>query len=531
MIRQKAFALAIGLGALALVLYAVIVVAAGEFHADFTDTLLWAQATFDSGRLFNPDFYYATAMPFGGQWLMMPFLPIFGVGMAAQTAGMIVFALLLSAAVATLGRRALGFSPVWTAVLTAAALLCVSGSLKMRELYWGHIIYYSLGSLFITVGLTLAARALDTAEADHASRRRRFLALALVCGWTFLCSMNGMQVLLTFTLPLLGALVLVRYLDTAQPLGGMEDPQWRLFFAVAAAGLAGLAAGVLLTIHVPTGYADYYSSLSGPENWMDNLMKLPRDWLTLLGYAPAAQTKIASAKGIAYLMRFPGAIVLAVAPAVLAGMLGRIRERGVRLLVLAHLTMSAAIGFAYVFGQISNVNWRLSPLVFTAALSAVALGRLLWQDEKRRRFALLVLVPVALYALVAVAQIVETPPDFRKQNLYYRLGTFLEEQQLDRGYATFWNASSVTFQSDGDVLAAPIVIEGANLRPYRYQSNREWYEEQPGQDTWFLLLTEGEYKGLTLSAEAFVKSASRQLVGPDHYVVLVFGANCIDPDA
>ncbi|MBP7402385.1 MAG: hypothetical protein KBA30_07200, partial [Clostridia bacterium] len=67
---MRVLSILLAAGAVAVVLYAVIVVAAGEFHADFTDTVLWAEATFRSGRLFDPEFYYAAAMPFGGQWLM-----------------------------------------------------------------------------------------------------------------------------------------------------------------------------------------------------------------------------------------------------------------------------------------------------------------------------------------------------------------------------------------------------------------------------------------------------------------------------
>ena len=523
------FGLLAGGGALAVVLYAVIVVAAGDFHADFTDTLLWAQASLDSGKLFSPEFYYATAMPFGGQWLMLPFLPLFGAGMATQTIGMVLFALLLALAVAVLGRQALGYSPLWAGVLTAAALLGVSGSLKMRELYWGHIIYYSLGSLFLAVGLTLAVKALAAAE-ESASSRRTILSMAGVCLWTFLCSLNGMQSLLAFAVPLLAALVLERYLDTSRPLGDMRDPHWRTTGMIAAASLAGMLAGTLLTMHIPTSYANYYSSLSGPDNWMENLLKLPRDWLTLLGYAPKKDTRLMSAEGVINLLRFPGAVAFTLAPAILLALLGRIRDRGVRLLTLAHAMMTAVIVFAYIFGQISNVNWRLSPLVFTAALTTAALARLLWQDAKLRRFALLVLLPLALYLLVSVAQIVGTPPDYRQQNLYYRIAGYLEDQGLDRGYATFWNASSVSVQSDGEVRAAPILIDGGNLRPYRYQSSLEWYKNQASRDTWFLLLSDAEYRALTAQAADLLKKATRTLTAPDSYRVLVFSENFINPD-
>ena len=305
---------------------------------------------------------------------------------------------------------------------------------------------------------------------------------------------NGLQTVLTFALPLLAALALERFLDTSRPLGDSQEPQWRIAGVIAFSCLAGVVAGALLTADVPSGYAAYYRSLSGPNNWTDNLLKLPRDWLTLVGYSPAAGTQLTSPKGILFLMKFPGAVSISLAPFALVLMLGRVRNRGVRLLALAHLTLSGAIGFAYVFGQISDVNWRLSPLVFTAFLATVALAWQLWHDVKLRRFALVILLPVALYTLVAAAQIVTTPSDYRQQNLYYRMGVFLQDNGLDTGYATFWNASSVTLQSDGEVRVAPIVIENGKIMPYRYQSNRLWYESGEGDDTRFLLLSNAEYK-------------------------------------
>ena len=533
---SQVISLLVGAGALAIVLYAVVVVAAGEFHADFTDTLLWAEASWHSGRLFDPMFHYAATLPFGGQWLMLPFLPLFGVGMAAHTAGMVLFTLLLAAAVVLLARRSLGFSPLWTALALAFALLSVSGSEKMRELYWGHIIYYSLGSLFLTVGLTLATTVLRRHTADKPRlggpdhRRTWFLSGAFCC-WVFLCSVNGLQGMFTFGVPLLGALALDWFFSPA-PRGSAEKlAHQRVLTAAALCCLIGLAAGLLLTRRIPTWYTDYYASLSAPDQWIEHLLKLPRDWLTLLGYTPAPNTPIGSPAGLGNLFLLPGAVVLAVAPLVLFGIRGKIREPGIRLLVYAHVSMAAVLVFAYVFGNISNVNWRLSPLVFTAALCAAALVRIWFRDPKTRRFAALVLLPVVLYGLAATAQIVTTPPNARESNRFYQLGQFLEDAGLERGYATFWNASPVTFQTDAKVRIAPIVMENGIPKPYRYQSHRSWYEPAAGQTQWFLLLDENEYRTYsTLSADKLAL-ADRQLDAPDGYRVLVYSENCIDPDA
>ena len=59
-----------------------------EFQADCTDTLFWADASLKSGSLFDPEFDYAYRLAFGGQWLFMPFLKVFGIGIKALRCGM-----------------------------------------------------------------------------------------------------------------------------------------------------------------------------------------------------------------------------------------------------------------------------------------------------------------------------------------------------------------------------------------------------------------------------------------------------------
>ena len=49
-----------------------------EFQADICDTLLWAENAYKSGRLLSPAYYYPYVIPFGGQLLMLPFIPVFG---------------------------------------------------------------------------------------------------------------------------------------------------------------------------------------------------------------------------------------------------------------------------------------------------------------------------------------------------------------------------------------------------------------------------------------------------------------------
>ncbi|MBQ8448612.1 MAG: hypothetical protein IJX27_06760 [Clostridia bacterium] len=85
------------IAALAAVIYYIICPAQGYFHSDCTDSLYWAEAAAESGKVFNPDFFYAGLLPFSAQLWLVPLIHIFGVTMAVHTAGMVIFALLFFA--------------------------------------------------------------------------------------------------------------------------------------------------------------------------------------------------------------------------------------------------------------------------------------------------------------------------------------------------------------------------------------------------------------------------------------------------
>ena len=81
-----------------LILYYIIGPAEGYMTSDCTDSLRWAQATLESGKLISDSFDYAAILPFGGNLLFLPFVAMFGYSTTAQICGLVVFALLFAAA-------------------------------------------------------------------------------------------------------------------------------------------------------------------------------------------------------------------------------------------------------------------------------------------------------------------------------------------------------------------------------------------------------------------------------------------------
>ena len=497
------------LTAVGLVAYYILFPSWGYFHADCTDTLLWAQASCDSGSLFSRDFSYACLLPFGGQLLMLPWVALFGVSTAAQSLGMLLFLLLFTAALIGLC-RSLGWDWGWTAVTTASMLLLLSVSEKLREIFWSHIIYYSLGVLFLLVGLTLLSSLLREEEDCGGAEpvRRRWLPLGACLLWFFLCSLNGLQAMALFAVPLLAGLVGERYLDTAADLRtGNTRRTAQLALLLTAAVLCGFGTGKWLTRGLDQTYFDGYSGFSSPDQWVGNLLRLLPNWLTLLGADPKMYAPLVDGTGLLNLLRIVVGLVLAAVPAAAVCCYRRIQERMARILLLAHWCLAALLLFANIFGLLADANWRLSPLVASSLLITVLFSRWLWMRRPLRRFALLSLAPVLLLCTVSALLLAEMSPHYGQDDGYPALARYLEEQDLSYGYATFWNSNVITVLSDSRVRVCPVNFDGAGCTPSAYQSSSRWYEPQPEPERYFLLLTEEEYGAAGGTANPLIASA------------------------
>lgn len=73
-------------------------------------------------------------------------------------------------------------------------------------------------------------------------------------------------------------------------------------------------------------------------------------------------------------------------------------------------------------------------------------------------------------------------------NTHSRLSEFLEENKLENGYASFWDASVITGYSEGKVNVRSVVSEEGKIKPQIWFCNKEWYED----DGNFYIVRKGE---------------------------------------
>ncbi len=56
----------------------------------------------------------------------------------------------------------------------------------------------------------------------------------------------------------------------------------------------------------------------------------------------------------------------------------------------------------------------------------------------------------------------------------------LEQRNATRGYAGYWDAQNLSWQSDMELLVAPVVNCGEELCPYNFFTVGSWYERRGG---------------------------------------------------
>lgn len=506
-----------GITVLLVILYYVIVVAKGYYHSDCTDTIMWAQAAWDAKALMNPDFGYACLLPFGGQLLMLPFVALFGVGMKAQIIGMTLFCLIFSAAVIWLF-RVFDWNWSWVAVATSAVLLLCSSSEKMREIFWGHIIYYSLGLLFLFVGLALVLRLLE-------SEKICWKRLSVFFIWTSLCSMNGVQSLTIYGLPLLAAMVAERFFDFKKSFSWKENKsRYTAIIAMILAFAVGSLLGTLANGSIVAGYAEGYSGFSDMSEWMDNLMCILPEFFSLIGVEPTYEMLLYSKDGILNLLKVIFGLVLCIVPIIMAILYKKFESLSYRLMIWVHFALAALIGLGWIVGELNSANWRLIPVVISSVILCVLFVHWIFYQTNCKRLLLVIVLPTLLVLSNVGMELVSMERQTATNRGLQELAEFLEEENLEYGYATFWYANIITMMSDSKVEVRNISLgqEGYEIRTY--QSNVEWYDKQNGYKEFFVIMTEREYQEFYMNPECPYPVADEELEY-NGYHILIYAMN------
>lgn len=482
----------------------------GFFHSDCTDTMYWANAALEGNGIFDLYYNYAALLPFSTVWIMQPLIKLFGFGMTAHNLGMAIFAVLFAGGIYFCARSA-KFSHLWSSTAVFAVFMILSCSDKLCEMMWGHTIYYSLGLVLMFYLLGLGMRFCDAIE--EGKTVSAIVWGTLLLGISIGSATNGMQIVVLTVLPAAAAFAAERLLSAKDGLVTKKTiPALASALVIAAGTLGGIMLLKVITNDgaIRAGYAAGYSGWSAVSNWLSNAQKFVNHYFTLLGVNMTQNAPLFDAESMKYFFRIAVGIILLVMPVVILCLYGKIKSRGVRLMVWAHFVLTAVVIFGYICGELSAANWRLMPIIGSSAMLTVCALRDLVSDlglfEVKEnggaavvlsRISALVLAVVILSSLVFADEIKALDPEYGRDNTNHRLAEFLVEEGLEYGYATFWYSQAITLLSNSEVRVRNMDVDDRKgVIGRHYQSSLNWYNDQPGVDEYFVILSATEYRSV-----------------------------------
>ncbi|MBR6578749.1 MAG: hypothetical protein IKK74_07375 [Clostridia bacterium] len=485
----------------------------GYFHSDCTDTIYWANAALEGNGIFDDQYNYAALLPFSTVWIMQPLIKLFGFGMTAHNLGMAIFAVLFAGSIYFCARSA-KLSHLWSSTAVFAVFMLLSCSDKLREMMWGHTIYYSLALVLMFYLLGLGMRLCDAIE--DGKKVAAVIYGVLLLGVSIGSATDGMQIIVLTVLPAAAAFAAERILSAKDGIVSKKSIPAIAAAAVVAVGtLVGMKLLLVITGDgaIKAGYAAGYSGWSDVSLWLSNAQKFVNHYFSLLGVNMAKNDPLFAAESIKYFFRIAVGIILLVMPVVILCLYGKIKSSGVKFMLWAHFVLTAAVMFGYICGELSAANWRLTPILGSAAMLTVCglcdltsdLG--LFEVKENggatvvlSRICALVLAVIIASSLVFANEVKSLDPEYGRDNTNHRLAEFLVEEGLEYGYATFWYAQAITVLSDSAVRVRNMdVNDRAGVIGRHYQSSLNWYNDQEGIDEYFVILSASEYKKVFLT--------------------------------
>ncbi len=452
-----------------------------EFHSDMADTLFWTEAAREANSLASPTFRYNYFIPFGEGLFLHASLPLLGFGVTSMRCSMTLFLPIFAFAVYRMFRSFQWNRPVcW---LVVACLFSIAASTpKMREIYFGHVLYYSLGTVFLFLSIALMPNLEETNPGDLSRRERilRSVPFFLCMTWAASC---GSPLLLYAIVPAFAAWLLVRMGHSA-PFSFDRD------FSALLPGLAGTVFGMALfsfvSRHVvPADYGFTYSLFSATEQWWNHLEELPKQWIALLSPFNPEGVPVASLEGLLVLSLIAFVLFLALTPLVALVRICSFSPRE-KTLVVAHWILSAEILVFWICGNISDGNWRLAPVALSSAAVSVCFVRNLLKSGTPfpRKIAVLAMVFLIVSCVSMLVKTVTLPGN---RLVWYGKGALiplLERIGIPDGYCTeYWFSNATTTLSGGRFRIREVVRRKNGtwqLRPYLTDS--KWYEPSPDKN-------------------------------------------------
>jgi hypothetical protein len=430
---------------------------------------------------------------------------------AAHDAGAAIYALLVVTACLLAGAGARGRERVGRMALTLVLLVAPAAGVASALVLLGP---FHAGTTVVIL-LSLLVLGSDTGQ-------RGGLRLLRVAGFSALTAAAVISDALALYVAVVPVIVVAVLRLARRPDDGLWE--WWLLAAAALAELAALTGARLLQAAGGFTTAPVGGALAGLGDLPHNLWLVLEGVLALFGTDVVGQPPATVAQG---LLTVPRVFGLAFALACVVGVAvdwwrRREADRVVQILVVAIAIDLAAYAVSNQAVDLRTSRYLVPGLAFAAVLA----GRhgTAWLRTGWRRW---LAMGVGLAYVAAMPASLAGPAPGPSPAA--EVGAFLEEHQLRHGLARYWQASTVTLETGGQVQVRAIDYGPGRLRPYWWEVETTWYDPraEPASDARFVLVDTADARSLSVSAIEATFGLPSVTYRTGRWLVLVWDRNLL----
>ena len=449
-------------------------------HSDTTAEVVLSKLLAEEGSLISKEWFYSTEIRIVySHLIMIPLFHVFSDYSLVKLLSVIIFYVLLIYAYYMLGKR-FSLDKKW--LLLGMALLFAPLSNEYLDMMFVGCFYTSqVICTYLVLSFTVK---------EKKSKKSFLVCGGVLCVAALILGMSGLRYLASLYLPMVLSYL---FLMLGEPDGTKKERMIPVLFSGLMTGFAGV--GFLINKFY---LAVNYSFDTTSEVAFVPIAEVPERFLTsfrlMLEFMGYRATTVMSPLGLVNPVK---CLFLLVFAAIVIWLWKKRTE----------LLNGAERFLLYFFIFLFLINWYM--LVFTNVLMqyrywlpVYVIGVILvavFMQKWEPKICLQKLCAGAFLAVVVLASLYgELWQDVKYNDCEKRYGymQFLEENDYDFGYATFWNASVSEYLSDGKVKVANLDVRDGVAVPYEWLVPKDYYRAGFHEGKTFVLLARTEEAGM-----------------------------------
>ena len=516
--------LLLALGILAALILFFVVYPDNLMHSDTTAEVILSKLLADENRLITKDWFYSTEIRIVyTQLVMVPLFHIFSDFGTVKLISVIIFDMLLVWAYFMIAKR-FGMEKKWV-FLSLALLLAPLSNEYLDMMFIGC--FYTSQTICTYLVLSYVVK-------PKKDRRAWILQCTILSAAALILGLSGLRYLASLYLPMLLAAIYMLIMEEPKDANGEPEdknahvtPDKQGAMALVKKHLGGICYLLIMTVAAGIGFlvnklylAKAYSfdttsevtfvPLSEVSDRFINSIKLMIEFMGYREIQVVTPLGLVNAVKCLFLLFFVG-IVLYLWKNRMA-LLDK-RERF----------------FLYFFVFLFLINWYM--LIFTDVLmqyrywlpvyvTGVLLIGIFLQKSQMKTLLLKPVMALFLAVVVLSSLYGELWQDTKYNDCEKRYGylKYLEENDYDFGYATFWNASVTEYLTNGQIHVGSIGGDDWGARPYEWLSPKAYYRAGFHEGKTFLLLARTEEAGM-LKGDFTIMEDAKCVYQDEYYAI------------